>query len=206
MFYYYRKKKFYKKWKKHRTEVKRRVLEEKHLQDVTDIKFIPEKIKQYYSENGLDITEALINCLQFEEELIHTEQVELSRCMTDLGSQIYKVYITIVLQFGYLMLFGAYFPSSVFICFITNLLIIALIIRSLNTHIRRTLSKNMRDISIWNKVINFVGYAGVFYNIFLLLVPVRNANDFLKDIDDFLLWEIVVGIFGFMIFLKFCIG
>jgi hypothetical protein len=63
--------------------------------------------------------------------------------MTNLGNQIYQIYTTIVLQFGYLMLFSLYFPVSVFACYITNLIIIGLFIRSLNTHIRRTLSRNI---------------------------------------------------------------
>lgn len=97
LFYCCRKRRFYKKWKVHRREAKRKLLESKFFSDVTDLKNIPSGVKKHYEDNKLDITEALVECLQFEEELIHTEQVELSRCMTDLGSQIYKVYITIVL-------------------------------------------------------------------------------------------------------------
>ena len=86
MFYCCRKRRFYKKWRKHRVEAKKRVLEHHKFSSVTDLKCIPEDVKKHYSDNKLDITEALVECLQFEEELIHTEQIEVSRCMTDLGS------------------------------------------------------------------------------------------------------------------------
>lgn len=185
--------------------MKKKVLEKYHLENVTEIKDIPKEIKSYYSSNKMDITGAFVDCLTFEVELIHTEQIELSRCMTNLGNQIYQIYTTIVLQFGYLMLFSLYFPVSVFACYITNLIIIGLFIRSLNTHIRRTLSRNIQSITIWNTVINFLGYLSVFYNVFSVLLPIRRTNILIKDLDEFLLWEIAVGSFGLLIFLKYCI-
>lgn len=103
------------------------------------------------------------------------------------------------------MLFSLYFPASVFACYITNLIIIGLYIRSLNTHIRRTLSENIQNISIWNTIINFLGYLSVFYNIFSVMLPLREKNILIKEVNLFTLWQVTVGVFGLLVFLKYCI-
>ena len=139
--------------------------------------------------------------LVFEEQLIHTEQIELSRVMTNVNNSISLIYMTLCIQFGYLVLFGAFFPVASFICFLFNLAIIGFMVLAFSTHVRRSLSSNMQCIGIWNRVINFLGYLAPFYNIALIMLPGVGSQTNRNSLINY--WLNVVFGCAIVIFIKY---
>ena len=148
--------------------------------------------------------------LSFEEDLIYTEQIELTRRMTDLFAHNNNMYLSMVTQYGFIVIFGPFFPAASIICFITTLIIIYFVVRAFSSHVRRSSSQRVDSIGLWNKILNFLGYFGIFYNIFLIMI----ASDGLEQIDsegepeinyrrDY---SVVVFLFGFMILGRFILN
>lgn len=202
--YRFKRWRFYKKWTPKRAEMKQTILERYHLQDVEDIGNIPLEIQKKYKKDELH--RAIIECLSFEEELVYTEQIEISRVMTDLSDIVRKMYTTMISQFGYLVIFGPYFPLASLACFLTNLAIVIFTIRAFSTSIRRSLSIRMSEIGIWNKAIKMLGFFGVFYSVILVIMPGKGIEIILKDPehyldrDYFIAYAWLVGVLLFKVF------
>lgn len=55
----------------------------------------------------------------------------------------------------------------------------------------------MKTIGMWNKVINFLGYLGVFYNIFMYMLPGLGLEK--KD------WIYTTSFSALLVFVKYCL-
>lgn len=200
---------FYRGWSKYRKQAKSDILRKNGLQDVENVSEIPQHIQKSFNKDTLH--KSVVEVLAQEEKLVYTEQIELSRVMTRLEETTHKMYLSFVTQFGYLVIFGPYFPSTTLICFVFNTILLFLTVGAFSHHIRRQLSSVVKDIGIWNTVIYFLSYFATLYHIILVMIPGKglmsyfggDENSEVQYKRDFL---IVIGGFSIVVLIKYLIN
>jgi len=91
--------------------------------------------------------------LKFHEE----EQVQRTAIMVDLDHSIDGFYLTMLKQFTYVSLYHGILPLSSLFLFLSNLAVIFITERMYSYITKRSLSKQIKDIGIWNEVFEAVG-------------------------------------------------
>ena len=91
-----------------------------------------------------------------------------------------KFYEILVIQYGWLVLFLPIFPLAAPIAVICNFAILGLTARSYRSTIRRSTSKNIDSIGIWNSIFMYMSYLGVMFYTVIILYPAGGLNDFLN--------------------------
>jgi len=173
--YYYDKCRFYKKWTPYLAAQKAKVRKEpdaqiglqSHRSNSADDKNEKTKNDFYLDKKLMGNSSITLD----EKNLIFQEQVELSRVMIDFGEVIDDFYISLALQFGYIVFFGVYFPAGLFVLLIADICTLSLTAFAYSDHIKRSRSQDINSIGVWNKIFYSVGYLGVIYNGLIPIYP-----------------------------------
>ena len=104
-----------------------------------------------------------------ETNLIIEEQVELSRRMVDFTPVLNGYYSTLTLQFGYMTIFGIFFPLGLFYLAFANIVMCMLTIFAFSNHCKRSLTIESSGIGVWKDILVVVGYFAAIYNIVALI-------------------------------------
>lgn len=124
--------------------------------------------------------------------------------MLDLGSLEENLYSSLLIQFSFICFFTPYLLYAGLISFIINIIVIILTINLYTKVTRRTISRKVTNIGIWNNLYNIVSYLAVVFNAFavslsgeeqglltgrltFLLPKDRTASEFVYDIQNLLL-------------------
>lgn len=99
-----------------------------------------------------------------EVVLLQTEQVERTNLMINLEGQEQKYYITLAIQYGYICMFSVVFPAASTISFLANLITIILTERLYSKVSRRSLSREMESIGVWNGIFEVVSFISAVVN------------------------------------------
>ena len=92
------------------------------------------------------------------------EQLELDRCMTKLEVTLQDMFIGLIIQFGFIILFSGFFPLVFLVSFTINVLSCYFLGLTFTFKIKRTESLAIEDIGIWNLAMSLLAFAAPFYN------------------------------------------
>lgn len=95
------------------------------------------------------------------------EQFELSSIMIDLGKSTSSYYLNLIIQFGYVSMFMSIFPAAVTYGFLSNMMMIILTEKAYSTIARRSLSRPIESIGVWNKIIEVMCFISTIVNAML---------------------------------------
>ena len=128
------------------------------------------------------------------------EQIELSNRMIDFGHVLDGYFTTLALQFGYMVLFGMYFPFGLFLLLIANIFMVALTAFAYSHHVKRSKSIKTNSIGVWKRIFNTIGYLGVMYNGIILIFPGNgliplfgNENNYRDAVLVLILEHLLIG-------------
>lgn len=119
-----------------------------------------------------------------EKELIEMEQIELQRIMIDFGPVLNGYYQSLVLQFSYIVLFGAFFPLGTFVLLLSNILMILLTAYAYSHFVKRSLAEESEGIGVWIYLIEVMSYLAVIYNGALLIFPAKGFVNIFGERDS----------------------
>jgi hypothetical protein len=112
-------------------------------------------------------------------------------------------YMEMVIQFGYVALFGASLPLVATLAFIEILLEIRVDAWKLSNLTRRPNPNRASDIGVWRSIIVTVAYAGVFTNSGIIFFTMNVMHDHYLNIYGFLILEhaIIFGMYLINVFI-----
>ena len=184
---------FERKWRTQRAKRKLELLKKYKIQKLKDLSKLPQHIKSNLKEykemmenhklSLEEFTQEVKNdCLQSEERLMILEQIEYTKAMVSFENSIQSLYSSLVIQFGYILLFSIYFPLVICIVFLGNLINIQLTAKAYSKFIKRSPSRRMGRIGIWNTVLKGLTFFSIFYNTLVILFQ-KHHFDYLFDKD-----------------------
>ena len=103
--------------------------------------------------------------------------------MVDVTTSLEDLYISFLVQFGFLVLFAPYFPLSGLIILITNSILLLMIKFEISKIMKRVLSINIKSIGVWNLILNSLGYLGPFYSAYIIIFPAKGLGGVLGEED-----------------------
>lgn len=75
------------------------------------------------------------------------------------------IFISSVLQYGFVTIFVAAFPLAPFFALLNNVLEMRLDAKKLLTYYRRPVSQRVRDIGVWYRILDSIGKLSVITNV-----------------------------------------
>ncbi|XP_069685470.1 anoctamin-5-like isoform X2 [Periplaneta americana] len=81
---------------------------------------------------------------------------------------LFPEYLEMVLQYGFVTIFVAAFPLAPFFALLNNILEMRLDAKKLLTYYRRPVTQRVRDIGVWNRILDSIGKLSVITNGFII--------------------------------------
>ncbi|PRP82580.1 hypothetical protein PROFUN_04885 [Planoprotostelium fungivorum] len=139
---------------------------------------IRERIKQINADPITSIASVALAEAKKVEELSHIEDIQIPPAQLELQMSspgpLFDEYIKIVIQFGYVTLFGCVWPLAALMSVINNQVEIRSDIWKLITLTRRPVAKQAADIGSWYYVLEFMSISAVITNFALLATYILN--------------------------------
>ena len=164
----FKKKRFFKKWKKVRKNLKIQKLKENKLCS---------KMQKDYNKLSKRVKEKLF---KIEKDLILQEQVELSLLMPKPIKKI-QLWLNNVIQFGFINFFSLVFPIATLWSFLINIFHIFFIHFSSTNFTRRNFSLERDSIGVWKQIYNFMTFASLAVNFGILIFTSEGMKNFVND-------------------------
>lgn len=76
-----------------------------------------------------------------------------------------RIFLCIVLQYGFVTIFVAAFPLAPFFALLNNILEMRLDAKKLLTYFRRPVTQRVRDIGVWYRILDSIGKLSVITNV-----------------------------------------
>jgi len=113
---------------------------------------------------------------ELERSLVSMEQIEISRFMRDLGTKVDKNLMNLAMQFGYIGMFMCVFPAAAVWGFIANVIMIILTEKAYSKIARRSLSREMENIGVWNDVFMLISFISTVINAMFVAFTSQSMN------------------------------
>lgn len=136
--------------------------------------------------------------------MLLTEQIEKSRIMIDVDSQLPTYLMTLMIQYGYISMFMTLYPLSSLIGFIGNNINIWLTTRTYAYITKRSISQQVSGLGVWNELFVIISFMSTIVNAALLVFTSNETHKLYSDNEnDFRDFFIAVAAEHAIILLKF---
>ena len=105
----------------------------------------------------------------------------MTRFMMDMDSTIDKSFMNLAIQYGYLGMFMPLFPAAAFFGFLSNVVIIILTAKSYSSIAKRSLSRQIETIGVWNDIFAMMSFVSTIVN---ALIVAFTATSMQKVLDN----------------------
>lgn len=127
--------------------------------------------------------------LKYHEE----EQVQRTAIMVDLDLSIDGFYLSMLIQFTYVSLYHGILPLSSLFLFLSNLAVIFITERMYSYITKRSLSKQIKDIGIWNDVFEAVGLLCIIGSAFITTYTTQSLDRYFSGNKELALLVIIAA-------------
>jgi hypothetical protein len=126
--------------------------------------------------------------------------------MVDLGQSVNSYYTNLAIQFGYIAMFMCVFPAAITWGFLANLVMIILTEQSYSKIARRSLSKEIESIGVWNDIFLVFSFISTVVNAMIVTFTSKSVTRDYFDNNRFLTFLGVIAFEHFIIILKFLVS
>lgn len=155
----------------------------KRLQEQLAIIFIIRQVVSNMAELGIPLVFALVNTYKVSKKKNHLKAYEY-----EAGLAVYPGtfddHLEILIQFGYIFLFGWSWPLAAFFAYLNNVVELRTDLLKLCTGMQKPLPKEYNGIEIWLTMFEILSLGGVITNtIYLIIICYTDEIDFLPGIS-----------------------
>ena len=106
----------------------------------------------------------------------------MSRFMMDMDKSIETSFMNLAIQYGYLGMFMPLFPAAAFFGLISNVAITTLTARAYSNIAKRSLSREVESIGVWNDIFMIISFVSTVVNALIVAFTATKMESILGDI------------------------
>ena len=114
---------------------------------------------------------SLTNFPEYFNFVVSKVKIEETKLMADINDIEREFYTALIIQFAFICLFSPHFIACGFLSYFINIGVITLTMSFYGYFAKRSQSRRISNIGIWNNLFNYISIAGIVYNCVVILTP-----------------------------------